>query len=99
VWLQLWLSAAKTIWLSAAVMFWVAAVLMDGRCGFVLLLQGFRKRHMNVLGPAVSPTVANGVVTQVSADCCCLAVVCGCLSAESSGVCREQWRLLCLGTL
>jgi hypothetical protein len=24
----------------------------------------YRKRHMNVLGPAVSPTIANGVVTQ-----------------------------------
>lgn len=43
-----------------------AAVLMAG-C-LVLLLQGFRKRHMNVLGPAVSPTVANGIVTQVRAD-------------------------------
>jgi hypothetical protein len=29
------------------------------------MLQGYRKRHMNVLGPAVSPTVANGIVTQV----------------------------------
>lgn len=26
--------------------------------------QGYRKRHMNVLGPAVGPTVANGIVTQ-----------------------------------
>jgi hypothetical protein len=25
--------------------------------------QGYRKRHMNVLGPAVGPTTANGVVT------------------------------------
>lgn len=24
--------------------------------------QGYRKRHMNVLGPAVGPTTANGVV-------------------------------------
>lgn len=31
------------------------------------LPQGYRKRHMNVLGPAMSPTVANGIVTQVRA--------------------------------
>jgi hypothetical protein len=29
------------------------------------VMQGYRKRHMNVLGPAVSPTVANGIVVQV----------------------------------
>jgi hypothetical protein len=28
------------------------------------MVPAYRKRHMNVLGPAVSPTVANGVVTQ-----------------------------------
>ncbi|KIY98032.1 F1F0 ATP synthase associated 19.5kDa protein [Monoraphidium neglectum] len=27
------------------------------------LVPGYRKRHMNVLGPAVGPTTANGVVT------------------------------------
>jgi len=28
------------------------------------MVPGHRKRHMNVLGPAISPTVANGIVTQ-----------------------------------
>lgn len=31
----------------------------------LLLTQGYRKRHMNVLGPAITPTVANAIVTQV----------------------------------
>lgn len=28
------------------------------------MMQSYRARRMNVLGPAVGPTVANGVVTQ-----------------------------------
>jgi hypothetical protein len=31
----------------------------------LLPLQAYRKRRMNVMGPAVSPTVANGIVTQL----------------------------------
>lgn len=60
---------------------------MDGYL-VLLFLQGFRKRHMNVLGPAVSPTVANGIVTQVRADFS----VPGRLA--NVVVCRKQWHVL-----